>query len=299
MRVRLVDVDSAIPNLALMQVSAWHKQQGDEAGFDIAEPDKVYVSCVFAKNAEQARGLATLWPEADVVLGGSGLNREWLPAPMQMVKPDYDLYPSEYSLGFTTRGCVRRCPFCIVREKEGRLRRWQHVREFADERFGQVSLLDNNILGDRDWFFEQTDWLIAHKKKVDFVQGLDARLIDAEIAARLKELRHAHQIRFAWDNMADEAAVRRAIDLLNAARIRVRGAVSFFVLVGFDTTFDEDLYRCRKLKEWGANAFVMRYNQTPELNALARWANRKQIFWSVDFAEYTGNRKRQQVPLPV
>lgn len=75
--------------------------------------------------------------------------------------------------------------------------------------------------------------------------------------------------------------------------------VSFFVLVGFDTTFEEDLYRCRKLKEWGANAFVMRYKQTPELNALARWANRKQIFWSVDFAEYTGNRKRQQVPLPV
>lgn len=221
MRVRLVDVDSAIPNLALMQISAWYKERGDEAGFDVADPNHVYISCVFDKNAEKARGMATLWPDAEVVLGGSGLNRDWLPASMQKVKPDYDLYPSTYSLGFSTRGCVRRCPFCIVSEKEGRLRRWQHVREFADPRFDQVSLLDNNILGDRDWFFEQTDWLIAHKKKVDFVQGLDARLFDAEIAARLKDLRHAHQIRFAWDNMADEAVVRRAIDLLNAARIRV------------------------------------------------------------------------------
>jgi len=56
MKVLLVDVDSRIPNLALMKISAWHKSQGDETGFAIENPDMVYISCVFKKNADQARG---------------------------------------------------------------------------------------------------------------------------------------------------------------------------------------------------------------------------------------------------
>ena len=55
MRVRLVDVDSQIPNLALMQLSSYHKKKGDIVGFDIENPDIVYISCIFTKNAEKAR----------------------------------------------------------------------------------------------------------------------------------------------------------------------------------------------------------------------------------------------------
>ena len=47
MRVLLVDVDSKIPNLALMKIGAWHKTQGDETGLVMCDPDKVYISCVF------------------------------------------------------------------------------------------------------------------------------------------------------------------------------------------------------------------------------------------------------------
>ena len=58
--------------------------------------------------------------------------------------------------------------------------------------------------------------------------------------------------------------------------------------VGFkDSGFLDALYRCQRLKEEGTNAYVMRYTRTPKLNALARWANARQLFWSMDFADYT------------
>ena len=297
MRVRLVDFDSKIPNLALMQASAWHKSQGDEVGFDINDPEKVYVSCIFTKNADTARGIATMYPGAEVSLGGSGIDYTWLPEAMQKVKPDYDLYPSTYSLGFTTRGCIRKCPFCIVNDKEGRLRRWQHVRDFHDERFDRVSLLDNNALGDRTWFFEQTDWMMEHRLKVDYIGGLDVRLLDEEIAERLKVLKWAANIRFAFDHVADEPAVVEGIRLLKEAGIDIKHNVSFFVLVGFKgSTFDDALYRCRVLRGAGTNAYVMRYTRTPELNALARWANWREFYWSTDFEDYkSADYKRERL----
>ncbi|NLX48437.1 MAG: hypothetical protein GXY82_00895 [Methanospirillum sp.] len=288
MNVRLVDIDSRIPNLALMQVSAYHKAQGDEVGFDVNDPDRVYVSCIFSKNAATARGVATMFPGADVTLGGSGLGYSWLPEAMQKIRPDYDLYPSEYSLGFTSRGCIRNCEFCIVRAKEGRFRRWQHPREFHDERFDTIAMLDNNILADKKWFFEVSDWCLAHRLKVDFMQGLDVRLLDEEIAERLKALRWAANIRFAFDHVDEEPAVLQGIRLLDAAGINLRNDVSFFVLAGFKgSTFEDALYRCRRLREAGTNAYVMRYTRSSKLNALARWANARQLFWTMDFADYT------------
>jgi hypothetical protein len=288
MNVLLIDVDSKIPNLALMQISAWHRDEGDTVGFDVPDPDRVYVSCIFDWNGPKARGLATMYPAAEVSVGGSGINRDWLPEPMQKVRPDYDLYPSRYSLGFTTRGCIRRCPFCIVPAKEGRLRRWQHPREFHDPRFATIAFLDNNILGLRSWFFKVTDWCLDRRLKVDFMQGLDVRLLDEEIAERLKSLRWAANIRFAFDSISDEPAVMRGISLLKRAGINLKHDVSFFVLAGFGgSTFEDALYRCRRLKGAGTNAYVMRFSRSPRLNALARWANARQLYWSIDFADYT------------
>lgn len=61
MKVLLVDVDSKIPNLALMKISAWHKLNGDDVGFNIENPDKVYISCIFKKNAGQAKGISSFY----------------------------------------------------------------------------------------------------------------------------------------------------------------------------------------------------------------------------------------------
>ena len=41
-KILLIDVDSKIPNLALMKISAYHKSIGDAVGFNVEDPDKIY-----------------------------------------------------------------------------------------------------------------------------------------------------------------------------------------------------------------------------------------------------------------
>jgi hypothetical protein len=160
MKILLVSIDSKIPNLALMKISAYHKWLGDSVGFDIQEPDMVYISCIFKKNAGQARGISTFYPDAEIVLGGCGINLDnSLPSYIELMKPDYNLYLSTFSQGYTTRGCVNKCGFCIVPEKEGKIRIAQHPSEFADSRFNTMMIMDNNLLGAPDyWQKEVFDW---------------------------------------------------------------------------------------------------------------------------------------------
>jgi len=294
MRVRLVDMDNAVENLALMKISAYHKKQGDKVGFTTKNPDLVYVSAIFAENAgsvlEEFEGIET-------IKGGSGIDlNKRLPDEIEYIKPDYDLYGLDYSLGFTTRGCNRNCPFCIVPEKEGEFHIHQHPKEFHDERFDKIKLYDNNILFGKDWFFEATDWILENNLKVDFDQGLDIRLLDEEIAERIAELDFFKTIKFAWDWPHIERKVREGITLLREAGVDLRHNVQFYVLVNFNTTYEEDLYRCRKLKEWGTNPFVMLYDGGDTFTKkLARWANKKWIFWSCDFEDYTRLSRLQRL----
>lgn len=116
-------------------------------------------------------------------VGGTGIDvHKNLPGEVDLLMPDYSIYPDmDYDLGFTSRGCNRNCPFCFVPRKEGKFRIHQHPREFHDPTHRKVKLLDNNILFDKSWFFEVTDWIMENKLAVEFNQGLDIRLMDKEI----------------------------------------------------------------------------------------------------------------------
>lgn len=70
----LVDVDSTIPNLALMHISTWKKEQGQQVGFNIPDPAEVYASCVFDWNRHKTDGLRFLYPEAKIDIGGGGID---------------------------------------------------------------------------------------------------------------------------------------------------------------------------------------------------------------------------------
>lgn len=288
MKILLVDVDSKIPNLALMKISAHYKARGHTVGTDIPDPDIIFASVVFTKNAWKARALHFMYPGAEITIGGSGYDlSSTLPEEIERTKPDYDLYPgATYSMGFTTRGCIRQCPFCIVPEKEGRFRRAQHIREFHDDRFGTVVCLDNNVYADREWFFQNTDFVLEQGLHYNAVQGMDIRILTEEIAGRLKDLKWSGQMHFAFDRIQDEDAVQRGIHLLQDAGIRTRRDVSVYVLVGYDTSPEEDKRRCRLLKEWGATPFVMQYRRTPWTRRIAGWANCPQALWSCDIDDW-------------
>jgi len=285
-RIKLIDVDSKIPNLALMQVSSYHKAKGDIVGFNIDDPDSVFISCIFKRNGANARGISKFYPNAKVYLGGSGINYNWLPKEMQKIYPDYNLYNMDFSIGFTTRGCIRKCPFCIVPVKEGEIQRWQYIKEFYNPEFTKIMLLDNNIFADREWFFKNTDFIIENDLQVDIAQGLDIKLLDREYAERLRDLKWCTTMKFAFDNMSDEKAVREGIQLLKDVGIDIRHQIQFYVLVGFNTTPEQDKYRCRLLKELGTNAFVMPYIKNDWTSRIARWANRKWLYWCCDIDEY-------------
>jgi len=144
MKIGLYNVDSKIPNLALMKLSAFHKAQGNCVEWYSPlfhnEYDKIYASKVFTFSDNG-------YLKNDMIIGGSGWNLKCkLPEEIEHIYPDYSLYPKcDYSMGFLTRGCIRSCDYCIVPRKEGTIRKNADYFEFTKDQ-KRIMLLDNNIL---------------------------------------------------------------------------------------------------------------------------------------------------------
>ena len=309
-RILLIDVDSTIPNLALMKISAYHKAKGDNVALIklnlkrrekvnlIEKPDKIYISVIFKKNKQAVDDLVEQYPDLEIDIGGSGYDlKKELPPEIEAMRPDYTLYPEfDYSIGFSSRGCFRKCHFCIVHEKEGNFRRVQHPQQWYNPKFRKITFLDNNILADKEWFMQIADWCLSKGLKAWFTQGLDIRLVDSEIAKRLFEIRNHHMLSFAWDSMKDESAVRKGIELLKQAgftKSKLRSKVQFYIYVDSDDDYESGVYRCRELKKLGCNTYVMfniENEQTPRINALKRWSKGKVYFWLFDIADFIGQK---------
>lgn len=311
--VLLVDADALegfklkFKNLALLTIARHYHNLGYNVSTTHADPDLVFASCIFSQNKHRIGGLKFWYPNAEIHVGGSGINFDWLPEEMQKLKPYYELYPDiDYSIGFTTRGCIRRCPFCVVWKKEGKHRPWMHVSEFHDDRYKKIVLLDNNWTANKDWFFDNAEWLIERKIKVDATQGFDARIIDEEVAKQIRRLKFrsgAGRLHLAWDNMKDHDQVFNGLYELIQAGFNPRNNMAVYVLVDFDSTFKEDLHRVEILKTWNISPFIMPYQQIdatfPEkqnhfwVRHLARWVNKRQIFWSKDCKTFKDYVKKQ------
>jgi len=245
------------PNLALMKLSAYHKARGDDVflNFPLCQPDVTYASCVFTWNAKQREGLS---PSA--IIGGSGIDlKAELPPEVEHTMPDYTLYPNvAFSLGFTSRGCIRKCPWCIVPEKEGAIKPWASIFEFWDRRHKKIILLDNNLLASPNWK-ETLLTLTREGVEVDFNQGLDIRLVTYEVALHLRRLK-TRQLRFAFDDIGYETAVRQGIEVLLARGIPSR-KLSFYVLIGFGND-DTAMERMKILHSYNVDIYPMAYKGT-------------------------------------
>lgn len=290
MRIGLIDVDSKIPNLSLMKLSAWHKSHGDNVQFLNAfqKYDRVYASKIFDFTDD-----FRYWPDCEIVKGGSGYGLdEKLPSEVEHTYPDYGLYGCDYAMGFITRGCIRNCPFCIVPKKEGRIHQVAEIEEFWKGQ-EKLMLLDNNLTAAPNVFEKTILQLIDLRIRVDFNQGLDARLIDDQKARLLSKVRLWKQIHLAWDSVKDEKEVLRGLEMLLKHNSPKR--LMIYVLIGFDSTFEEDLYRIERLREMKLDSFAMPFDRSnPYQRNFARWVNHKAIFKSVSWNEYTANRKKRK-----
>jgi len=311
MKIGLIDVDdTSFPNLALMKLSTYHKMRGDEVYLIKGNKspnihfDKVYVSCVFTKNAWKAKAIEFFHDKVE--LGGSALDiHKTLPDYIEHLCPDYSLYGIDYSMGFTSRGCIRKCGFCIVPEKEGYIREHSPFEEFV--RHQKILLLDNNFLASPK-AKDKLLWLIDFRKKVSFNQGLDIRLMNYDYAKLLSQVDYydsdfnQRRLYFAWDDVKDEKFVERGIQTITQY-IPVKH-LRFYVLVGYNVTKEEydwryfkenDYYRFEKLVSLGVEPFVMVYNDRkdiPLLRHFARWVNRH-LYGYIPFERYDkGNSQR-------
>lgn len=303
MKALLVDADSQkdFPNLALMKISAWLKRNGYSVdlikGVPKAAPletyDKYYISTIFFQNRELVLDYARQLPKKPYI-GGSGYsNKSKLSKSIEHILPDYSLYNVDYSMGFTSRGCVRKCPWCIVPLKEGYIRDNASLGEFLHPDHNKLILLDNNFQASPRWR-ENLQEIIDRKIRVNFNQGLDARLVNAEFASMLAEskcydwhfrIRGAH---LAFDSLNVEQPLINALSLFENAGMPPKRFI-VYILVGHHTTFDQDIYRVEKVIELGAKPYIMRFNQNPNtiLKHLARWVNRK-YYEFVDRTAYNG-----------
>ncbi len=291
MRVALYDVDSKIPNLALMKLAQFHRARGDEVfrytPLLAFASDKIYASKIF----DFSDG-SNLDPER-MEIGGSGvsLSKE-LPEEVDALPPDYTLYGYPHSIGFLMRGCRFKCDFCIVPRKEGRPVSHRTIEDIWTQRGSDfVVLLDNDFFGNPLWK-DRIEEIKAHKLRINFSQGINIRIITEEQAEALASVRFSNlhgtkkQAHFAWDRFKDERLIHRGIDRCVAAGIKTY-QMAFFVLVGFDTTPEEDLYRVEILRSRGCDPYVMPFNRKdPYQKAFTRWVNHKAVFKTTSWEHY-------------
>ena len=297
MKIGLIDVDGHnFPNLALMKLSAWHKSQGDSVEW--YEPmfsghmDKVYMSKVFSFTPDYE-----YFVDADeVIRGGSGYaitlesgkevyNKNLdapLPDEIEHMYPDYSIYNiTDTAYGFLSRGCPRGCSFCHVAAKEGR--KSYKVADLSEFWSGQknIVLCDPNILACRDWK-DLMQQLIDSKAWIDINQGLDIRLMTAEKAEMIKQMK-VKELHFAWDRYQDKDIIVPKLKEFKAiTKLDIRKLI-VYVLCNYDTTLEQDLERIYTLRELGYWAYVMLYDKEHiprghTYKKLQRWVNNRFIF---------------------
>jgi hypothetical protein len=186
MKTGLVDVDGHhFPNLALMKLAAYHKQNGDTVGWvnHLERYDKIYQSKVFTFTPD----VSTVIRADETVKGGTGY-KMYDELFCDDTEPDYSIYPQfEHAYGFLMRGCVRHCPLVHCSEKEGGIRAYRDVETVLQNRKTAI-LMDNNVLASEHGL-QQLEKFADLKCKVDFNQGLDSRLVTDDIAQLLSKIK--------------------------------------------------------------------------------------------------------------
>ena len=304
MNICLIDADSKIPNLALMRLSAFHKAKGSEVALYKANLpyfpnmrrkkfkapsgyDAYYCSCVFS-------GTKGFIVGENIQFGGSGCDlKKTLPLEVENCKPDYSLYPdNDCSYGFISRGCIRKCGFCFVPEKEGSLREVASINDIIEHK--KVKFLDNNFLALKNHKAILKE-LVDRQIKCQFNQGLDIRLVDTENSKLLSELNYLGDYLFSFDSLAYLPVIKQKLELLSW---RKPFQLKFFVYVSPNMSIHETVQRIEWLKENELLPYIMRdlscwdsVNKEFYID-IAAYCNQVGIFKKLTFSQFLKKRTK-------
>lgn len=292
MNVGIIDVDGHnFPNFALMKISAWHKAQGDNVEW--ANPlfgggyNHVYQSKIFTFTPDTPN---YFWgSDCNIIKGGTGYDIRSTLAPEieQSTLMDYSIYPQyDFSVQFFSRGCIRACPFCLVHEKEGEIHAVDPVQMNPNGKW--IEVLDNNFFANPEWR-TAVDFLKKSGQPIN-LRGVDVRIMDEEQAFQLNQLKLRKHICIAWD--------MPQIDLSKKLRELTRYIKPYklmcYVLIGFNSTVEQDLYRIERLRELGIQPHVQPYRDYTNTRQpsqyerdLSHYVNQKQVFKSCSFADFS------------
>lgn len=269
--VLLIDIDSKLPNLALMKLSRYYKEKGKEVVLAkspayLKRVDEVFASCVFnAKTSmTRVRALKKYYGNA-IKIGGSGVDLHLrLPEKIEKMPADYDLYPElkDRAIGFITRGCPHKCRFCLVPIKEGSPRKVGNLPSLLGKKRKKLILLDDNLLS-HEQAGEVLEEMASMNLQVNFTQTLDFRHVDREKAALLRKIRCMNtrftrpNYHFSLNNNKRLSLISRKYKLFGFTN---RDNVEFICMYGYDTTLAQDVERFRFLRSLpGAYVFTQQY----------------------------------------
>jgi hypothetical protein len=310
MRVLLIQIDGALPNLALMKIAHWHKARGDEVTLRrTIEPqlgdepfDKVYGSAIFKFSQERLNRFQRAYPEA--IIGGTGTAStqtvEELLGLSEYESYDYSGYPEfKDSIGFTQRGCRLKCKFCVVPTKEGKNRSLNPIGKIwrGSPYPKHLNILDNDFFGQPEWR-ERISEIRAGGFKICLQQGINVRLLDDAAASALKTIEYRdtkfkeRRLYTAWDNLKDENIFFRGVETLERAGIPAKH-LRAYMLIGYDKneTWDRLWHRFNRMVERGIEPYPMVFDRSrKDLTKFQRWVITG-LYRAVPFNEYDANMK--------
>jgi hypothetical protein len=246
----------------------------------IKKPDLIYVTSLFTWAWKPVWAsiyyYKDMFPNVEVILGG--LYASLMPEHAKLsnadhictgifndaekIMPAYDLVPKwDGSIVQSSRGCNRECPYCAVWRIEGKINSTRDsIKELIYPKHTRIILWDNNILQSPNWknIFEELVYFSKEKKMtIDFNQGLDARLINDEVAQKISNMKF-QCIRISYDYKSMKKPVEKAIETLNSYGIRKR-RLCIYVLFNYLDSPEDFFERIKDVLNWGAVAVSLRY----------------------------------------
>jgi hypothetical protein len=339
-KIRVAIIDAEIinkakhrfPNLACMKISAYHKSLNDTVDIllsyeNLNQYDKVYVSKVF-QDTYVPEKILTL---PNVISGGTGfyfgedglLIDEPPPLPDQIehIMPDYHLYDdwieqkvsegfdikefrfyTDFSIGFTTRGCFRKCWYCVNKFCNKSVKH-SPVEEFYDKSRKKILLLDDNVLACKDWreIFES---LQETNKPFQYKQGMDERILTEDKCDTIfNKSKWNEDYIFAFDNYLEKDLIESKLKLIRKVFPNNTRTIKFYVFCAgrnpertyddfWATDIDETFDRIKILASYKCLPYVMRFKDWKDspysglYSAIASWGNQPSIFKKFTFRKF-------------
>lgn len=246
MKIGLLALDSKIKNIAIEKIRLYHQNlKNDVEDYNsFNHYDMVYISKIFTFSEDYKYVINS----DKIIEGGTGYDiKSKLPYEIEIMKP-------KINQGFLTRGCIRNCPFCFVPQKEGKIyiESKNGLLDLWDGVAKEIIIMDNNITALKDYFIFILKQAQSLNLKLDFNQGLDIRLLDEEMCIELKKTK-LKEIRFAFDNIKLLNIIQDKMQLLQKYNIKAM----WYVLVGFDSSFKDDIFRVNYLVKNNQRAYIM------------------------------------------